>query len=150
MEITKRVSFAAAHRLKDHQGRCAFLHGHNYNVDITIESSTPNELGMVVDFTDVKNTIGKWIDDNWDHAFIYNDQDPVAQDVVAALKKHYVSTRTFAMTGNPTAENMANYLTHYVVPFLKLSLRCVTFRVWETPTSSASGTWMSEGDGDND
>jgi len=62
--VCKRIRFAAAHRLRDHPGKCADLHGHNYTVEIFIRAPRLNDQGMVADFTLIKLLVGKWLDKN--------------------------------------------------------------------------------------
>ncbi len=40
-----------------------------------MESQSLNELGLVYDFTDLKDRIKTWVNDNWDHAFLVNSRD---------------------------------------------------------------------------
>ena len=49
--FTLRVtdSFSAAHRLRGYQGDCERLHGHNYKVEVSIESQYLNELAAFTD-----------------------------------------------------------------------------------------------------
>lgn len=115
--VTKSLHFCAGHRLYQYNGACSNIHGHNYRVEITI-AGEPDELGMVLDFKTIKATIGKWLDENWDHALLLNKDDPLIID-----------TKTFRTDGNPTAEYMARYL------FDKFKLYKV--KVWETEDSYA-------------
>lgn len=105
MNITRRFSFAAGHRLLGHEGGCKNMHGHNYVAEVEVVADALDEIGRVVDFSVVKGLVGGWIDSAWDHAFIYNDAD---HQVIAALAA--CPGKSFAMTCNPTAENMASLL----------------------------------------
>ena len=53
--ITVTATFAAAHRLPDHEGKCFRLHGHTYGLEVSVEG-TPQETGpaagMVMDDID--------------------------------------------------------------------------------------------------
>uniref|UniRef100_I2Q3K6 6-carboxy-5,6,7,8-tetrahydropterin synthase n=1 Tax=Desulfovibrio sp. U5L TaxID=596152 RepID=I2Q3K6_9BACT len=46
-------SFSAAHRLPDHPGPCASMHGHNFEVTAELAATTLVN-GMVADFLDVR------------------------------------------------------------------------------------------------
>ena len=52
--LVVRDSFAAAHRLVGSGGRCENLHGHNWKVEVTVETDTLDEAGMGLDFTVLK------------------------------------------------------------------------------------------------
>jgi 6-pyruvoyltetrahydropterin/6-carboxytetrahydropterin synthase len=110
--IKKELHFEYAHRLFCYQGKCNNIHGHNQKVWVYFRSTQDklNDLGMVVDFGDIKNGIGKWIDDNWDHALILNEKDT---ELVNYLPLHF---KQYVMPYNPTAENMAIYLLGTIAP----------------------------------
>ena len=127
---TRRLTFCAAHRLMGHEGGCANLHGHNYTVEVTATGDL-DPVGRVVDFAEIKQGIGGWIDANWDHGFIHRQDDPLAT---------LVGGKVFALAGNPTAENMAEFLLNWVAPLVLPGVTVTRVRVWETETSYAEVT----------
>ena len=52
--IFKDFTFAAAHAIRGHTRGCQNLHGHNYRVRVHLRASRLDELGMVLDFADLK------------------------------------------------------------------------------------------------
>ena len=46
--------FSAAHKIEGHLGKCGGIHGHNYEVRVTLRAEKLNKLGMAYDFADVK------------------------------------------------------------------------------------------------
>jgi 6-pyruvoyltetrahydropterin/6-carboxytetrahydropterin synthase len=98
---TRRLTFAAGHRVLGHEGKCQNPHGHNYAVEITV-SGKLDALGCVVDFGVVKELVGEWIEANLDHAFLVNRDD---QELLDALDVN--GWPVYQMDGNPTAENIA-------------------------------------------
>lgn len=128
---TRRLEFDAAHRVMRHESKCANLHGHRYVVDITVEADALDSVGRVVDFSVIKERMGKWIDEHLDHGTIVNRED---EDLRAFCEAH--GWKVYAMDGNPTAENLARLL-HEVAGVmlggLGVSVRRV--RVYETPNS---------------
>ena len=105
--VTRTFRFEAAHRVLGHAGKCRFLHGHSYLVELTVSSEFLDGLGMVIDFSEVKEKVGKWIDDNLDHNAILNSNDPLCRvwekdNLVFAGRKPL-----FLDDNNPTAENIA-------------------------------------------
>ena len=138
LTCTKQFRFCAGHRLLNHDGPCAHLHGHNYLVEVTAAAPLLNDLGMVVDFQVLKDTIGLWIDCNWDHGFLFNQGDAQVRDLYwnnGPLK----DLKHFSFSGNPTAENMARFLLEVVGPTLleDTDITLCRVRVWETPTCFA-------------
>lgn len=146
MRITRKFEFDAGHRVHGHQGKCRHLHGHRYSALVTIHSLNLNELGMVLDFGDIKTIIGGWIDANWDHNLILFWEDPLARmlkntqttltpsqrDGICAGKEPYI------MQCNPTAENMAAELYYKIKPLLPTILTIPSIELFETPNCSAT------------
>ena len=52
--IFKDFTFAAAHAIRGHTRGCQNLHGHNYRVRVHLAARRLDELGMVLDFADLK------------------------------------------------------------------------------------------------
>lgn len=126
-------NFDAAHRVKDHESKCKHLHGHRFVVEATFASATGlDELGRVIDFGLLKDTLGKWIDDNLDHSTILFVEDKELGDNIAAYTKQEI----FYLPFNPTAENIAYYLFNEVCPKLFTgNVRCTKIKIYETPNS---------------
>jgi 6-pyruvoyltetrahydropterin/6-carboxytetrahydropterin synthase len=130
---TRVIEFDAAHRITRHGSKCAHLHGHRYRVEITCAAAL-NALGMVVDFGDVKQLVGTWVDEWWDHGAILNSSDLLYIDAVRRG-----GHKLFVMDVEPTAENIASKLLE-VAQGLLPALTVERVRVWETPNCYADAT----------
>jgi len=42
--------FSSAHYLRNYQGKCEHLHGHNWKVEVLLGGETPDNAGMILDF----------------------------------------------------------------------------------------------------
>ena len=130
MECVRRVQFCAGHRVFRHESKCAHPHGHNYIALIHARAPARDSIGRVIDFSVLKEKVGGWIDEQWDHGFIYYKEDKMMAGVYDAHDhlKHYI------MTENPTAENMAKHLVEDVCPRLMEGSGVEVFKVtlWET------------------
>jgi 6-pyruvoyltetrahydropterin/6-carboxytetrahydropterin synthase len=134
ISCTKQLKFECAHRLVGHEGRCSSIHGHSYVVEVTAFGPKLDSVGRLVDFSVIKKTLGTWIDENWDHALIYNQSD---LDVVKLgwLK----GNRAYAVSDNPTAENMCYFLLKKFCKSLEyLGVIIGRISVWETDTAFAT------------
>lgn len=109
---TRRLTFAAGHRVYKHESKCAWLHGHNYVVEIDASAEQLDAVGRVIDFSVLKEKVGGWLDLNWDHAFIVSQEDGEARMHVGAVQ----GQKLYTMPSNPTAENMAQFLLMVVCP----------------------------------
>lgn len=67
--VSKAFTFDAAHHLHLYEGKCKSLHGHTYKLVITI-SGIPNEIGIVADFTHIKELYKKTIHQALDHQYL--------------------------------------------------------------------------------
>ncbi|MDE5898613.1 MAG: 6-carboxytetrahydropterin synthase QueD [Treponemataceae bacterium] len=53
-EIRVEAGFAAAHFLRDYNGKCENLHGHNYTVRAHVRGGKLDSGGMLIDFARLK------------------------------------------------------------------------------------------------
>ncbi len=81
---TRRIQFCCGHRVHRHEGKCANLHGHNYVLFVTAQGSL-DSVGRVIDFSVLKERIGGWIDQNWDHGFVLGVEDQHARICVEGM-----------------------------------------------------------------
>lgn len=135
--ITRRFEFDAAHRVWGHEGKCQHLHGHRYLADVTVSSPELDSLGRVVDFSVLKEKIGKWIDENWDHNAIFNSNDPLAALPWGSRSRLGSRAPYILFDQNPTAEVLAEFLFGKADVLLDEPLKVVSVRIYETPNCSA-------------
>lgn len=128
---TRRLEFDAAHRVRLHESKCKHLHGHRYALEATFSAPELDALGRVVDFGVVKEKLGAWIDEHWDHATILPTQDKALGESIA----RETGQNIFYLPVNPTAEHMADYLLREVCPklFSPHGITCTRVRLYETP-----------------
>ncbi len=117
-EVTIETHFSSAHRLRQYNGECERLHGHNWNVRVSIASAELNTLGMVIDFKDLK-VKAKELMDRFDHRYL-NEVPPFTEL-------------------NPTTENLARYIFDELSKGIGTdSIKVSKVTVWESPTCYAS------------
>ena len=110
--IVRQFHFCAGHRLYQHEGKCAGIHGHNYVAEFYASAAQLDSLGRVLDFGVIKDRLGGWIEEHWDHGFICFREDREASEALAKI----VGQKLFLLDVNPTAENLARHLLHVVGP----------------------------------
>ena len=97
----------------NHEGKCATAHGHNYNLWVYAEANELDDIGRIIDFSVLKEKIGGWVDEHWDHTFLVYSKD---LQTIEGLKIMPQKKDPFICSFNPTAENMAAYLIHEICP----------------------------------
>ena len=139
MIATRRIQFCSGHRVYEHEGKCAFWHGHNYVAFIHAQSTELDSVGRVIDFSVLKEKVGGWIDRYWDHKFIFYKKDELTRNALKFLAAPTAGTLNekqpwFEADFNPTAENMASYLLEEICPMLLkgLGVEVVKVVLWET------------------
>jgi 6-pyruvoyltetrahydropterin/6-carboxytetrahydropterin synthase len=118
-EVTIEETFAAGHALRNYRGKCENVHGHNYRCQVTLEGADLDEIGLLVDFVELKRAVHGVLD-RLDHQWL-NEFPPF--DVL-----------------NPSAENMARYIYQQVAEGLKVreGVRIALVKLWETDTAYAT------------
>lgn len=108
---TRYHDFSCGHRVVGHEGKCRFLHGHNYRVHFTIAADDLDGVGRVMDFSVIKTLLCEWLEEEWDHRFLVWEDDPMMLKLVQLDPEG-----TVVVPFNPTAENMGKYLLTVVAP----------------------------------
>lgn len=117
-EISVESSFSAAHRLKNYEGPCENLHGHNWLVRARVSSDTLDAGGLGIDFRVLKGHL-KNILNEFDH-----------KDLNAVLDPLHI---------NPSSENIARYIYEKLEAALAgWNGRVARVEVFETPGCCAA------------
>jgi len=138
IECTRRLKFDAGHRVHLHESKCRNAHGHQYIVFIHATAEYLDKLGRIIDFSVLKEKFNSWIDQNWDHGFIYYEKDKEMEEALNMIE----GQKKFALPYNPTAENLAKYL-HSVVAVDAMKDTGITISkivIWETENAFATVT----------
>ncbi len=123
--VTRRVHFNAAHRLYNAKfsdewnratfGKCANpnFHGHNYELDVTVEGEVEAETGYVLDLTLLQKLVEERVIRHLDHKNL-NVDVPWFRELI------------------PSAENIAIVCWRQICPALPHGIG-LRLRLWETP-----------------
>jgi 6-pyruvoyltetrahydropterin/6-carboxytetrahydropterin synthase len=115
-----------------HENKCGSLHGHNGILWIYASPiKALDKVGRVVDFSVIKEIVGGWVDEHWDHTTILYKED---KRTIELLKEAPAFKNLFILERNPTAENMADYLLNDVCPALLKGKGIYVSKIvfWET------------------
>jgi 6-pyruvoyltetrahydropterin/6-carboxytetrahydropterin synthase len=143
IRITKAYKFDMAHALPGHDGLCKNIHGHSYELLVTLigepitEPGSP-KLGMVIDFKDLKFIIKGLIVDELDHALILRDDSP--ETLLSEMHKNF--ERIVLVDFQPTSENMIIDFAERIKKALPANVKLHHLKLWETVTSYTE--WFAE------
>lgn len=88
-EVSVRSRFSSAHALVGYKGNCERLHGHNWNVEVTVTGEELGETGLLVDFRELKRII---------------------DEITAGLDHLNLNELPCFSGNNPSTENIARYI----------------------------------------
>jgi len=57
--VTVKTGFSAAHQLRLYDGKYENLHGHNWTAQVTVEADELNQIGVGIDFVELKEMVEK-------------------------------------------------------------------------------------------
>lgn len=118
-QVCVQAHFDAAHFIRNYNGKCANLHGHRWTVVVCVEGKQLDHLGMLIDFSAVKQTIKKALT-SLDHSLL-NDLPYFGPGGV-----------------NPTAEHLAQFMFMELRKDLVLAEKRIAWvKVYESPDAWA-------------
>jgi len=130
--ITRRAHFSAAHRLwnprfSDAENAATFgvcnnpnYHGHNYDLDVSVEGEIDPDTGYVLDVQRLKDIATECLVRHLDHKNL-NELEPFVEEQ------------------NPSAENLARFILERLAVRLDDDrVKIYKVRCFETPTSVAT------------
>lgn len=118
-EVMIERNFSSAHQLRGYKGKCENLHGHNYKIEIYAKGAELNNIGLLIDFGDLKKAADEIVT-YLDHRNI-NELPPFDEEL------------------NPSAENLACYICEYMNSRIQDDrVKVWKVRCYETPTSIAT------------
>jgi 6-pyruvoyltetrahydropterin/6-carboxytetrahydropterin synthase len=116
-ELKVDSEFAAAHFLREYEGKCENLHGHNWKVEVRLRSENLDRTGMVMDFKRIRALVSEVLD-LFDHKCL-NELD--------VFKKV-----------NPTTENVSRIIYGEVASKLPPGIAVSRVTCWESDRCAAA------------
>ena len=127
-----------AHALWNYDGPCRNIHGHSYQLFVTVtgrpaEDINSSKLGMVIDFSDLKKIVNQNVVDYFDHSVVISSRAGKAdlQRVEQMFEKFYV------VGYQPTCENLVIDMANRIRSRLPSHVSLFSLRLVETATSYA-------------
>lgn len=137
LRVTKTFTFEMAHALGGHDGPCRHVHGHSYELAVTVRGMPSQEKGhpkngMVIDFSELKAIVNKHVIHPFDHTLVL----PAEADEY----KHITGEAVIRVPYQPTCENLLAEFVQRLQPQFPQHMQLVSLRLRETATSWAE--WL--------
>ena len=117
-EVMIERNFSSAHQLRGYKGKCENLHGHNYKIEIYARGRELDNIGLLVDFVELKES---------------------ADDLVTYLDHKNLNELELFIKENPSAENVARFILERLAAKIDDDrVQIYKVRCFETPTSVAT------------
>lgn len=144
IRLTKEFTFEMAHALAGYDGACRHIHGHSFQLKVTVigqpkeDSSSPKD-GMLLDFGDLKRIVKENIVDRFDHALVINKR---SKSDFETLEQKDVFGKIVYVDFQPTSENLIGYFVEVIKPKLPAGVALHSLFLRETGTSYAE--WFAD------
>lgn len=116
--LTIEEQFSSAHQLRGYRGKCENLHGHNWKVVLSVKGEKLDEIGLLIDFGDLKAILKK---------------------IISELDHTNLNDIPYFSIHNPSSEHIAKYIAEQFIGELsekKIGHICLeSVTVWESATA---------------
>ena len=134
--LTKIFHFEMAHAIHGYAGDCKNIHGHSYELHITVSSgveyrSTIPGPGFEIDFKEIKELVKTAVIDHFDHKLLLS-RNFLGEHPYFLTQENLVTWET-----EPTAENLLIYIRQILAKNLPDKINLVRMKLYETKDSYA-------------
>lgn len=141
IRVTKQFHFEMAHALLNYDGPCKNIHGHSYQLNVTVKgkvktNTNDSDEGMVVDFGVIKKVVKDLVVDVYDHALVLNEKANID------VSQFQFMNKLIRVPYQPTCENMlvhfASLLKH------KLPQDIILYSLFLRETNTSFAEWFAD------
>lgn len=134
--ITKIFRFEAAHAIYRYPGSCAHIHGHSYELHVSVRAESPVEgyipgIGIIMDFKELKSIVQQRAVALLDHKVI------LSKAYLAENNNSFSSDELMVFEAEPTAENLLYFIRSRIEANFPDGVRITSMKLWETRDSYA-------------
>ena len=140
LQITKIFRFEMAHAMYGYPGKCKDIHGHSYELHVTIAPTDISENflpgpGLIMDFKELKQIVNEGLIRQLDHKLVLSD------DFITAHSTAH-SENLLEWKHEPSAENILVYIRQFLSKHLPEHIRLSKLKLFETNDSYAE--WIND------
>jgi len=141
IRITKEFQFEMAHALLGYDGPCKNIHGHSYQLKVTVkgvvkENTSDSDEGMVIDFGVIKKIVNDLVVHKYDHALVLNEKMKIDFTQFDFMQK------LILVPFQPTCEQLLVQFADLIKAQLPSNIMLHSLFLRETPNSFAE--WFAE------
>lgn len=139
ISVTKIFHFEMAHAIHGYSGACKNIHGHSYQLHVSVSSVT-NETdyipapGFLIDFKEIKNLVTESVIKNLDHHLL------LSKEFLSENNSFSSAENLIIFEAEPTAENLLIYIRNLVKKKLPENIRLTHLKLFETKDSYTEWT----------
>lgn len=139
VELTRKFTFEMAHALRGYDGPCRQIHGHSYKLYVTVagepstDESSP-KLGMVIDFSVLKQIVTRLVVDPYDHALVVRSGG--SSELLSLMRSQW--PKIIELPYQPTCENMVVDFAQLISDELPQGVKLTKIKLYETENSYAT------------
>ncbi len=87
--ITVENDFSSAHQLREYDGKCSSLHGHNWRIQLTVRTRELDSQGISIDFGRMKRILAELVE-RFDHVDLnktppFDKLNPTAENIARTI-----------------------------------------------------------------
>jgi 6-pyruvoyltetrahydropterin/6-carboxytetrahydropterin synthase len=143
IKLTKIFHFEMAHAIHGYAGTCKNIHGHSYELHVSISSVSSEAVyipapGFLIDFKEIKKRVKTVVTDKLDHSLMLSGH------FIAEHPEFTSSENLVIFEAEPTAENLLLYIKQILIKTLPDKIKLVHLKLFETKDSYAEWTENKE------
>ena len=136
ISITKIFHFEMAHALNGYNSACRNIHGHSYELHVTIASTDAEDRylpppGFIIDFKELKQIVNRTIMDKFDHKLV------LSKAYLSKIPAIRQQENLEILQTEPSVENLLLYSKEAIAEILPPGTYLRVLRLYETKDSYA-------------
>lgn len=140
ISITKIFRFESAHAIHQYEGSCKNIHGHSYELHVTVKAKQPTGgylegLGIILDFKELKSLVQAHVVKQLDHKLL------LSKAYLSEHKRDFAHEELNVFEVEPTAENILVFARDRILGALPPHIKLHSLKLWETHDSYAE--WLA-------
>jgi len=136
LQLTKIFHFEMAHAIHGYEGACRNIHGHSYELHVTVTTGKTDDeflpsTGIMVDFKELKSIVHSTVIQQFDHHVV------LSKEFVRSKETLNIEENLYIMEAEPTAENLLIFIKRSLKASFPQGILLASLKLYETKDSYA-------------